>query len=60
MSNFLEKEGCKVSIANSGSDVLELVKKKKFDIIFMDLKMPGKDGFDTAIELRKKYKSKKV
>ena len=59
LSTFLEREGCKVSIASNGGDVLKLVEKNKFDIIFMDLKMPKKNGFETTFELRKKYKSKK-
>ncbi|MGD0343191.1 MAG: chemotaxis-specific protein-glutamate methyltransferase CheB [Bacteroidales bacterium] len=37
-----------VGIANSGYEALELVKKKKPDVITMDIHMPGMDGYETT------------
>jgi CheY-like chemotaxis protein len=40
-------------IAESGEGALEAVAKKSFDVIFMDITMPGMDGFETCANIRK-------
>jgi len=45
--------GFEIDTAENGNEVLEKVKNNSYDIIFMDLLMPGKDGLETAAELRK-------
>lgn len=37
-----------VTHAESGEEVFKLLKKKKFDLVFMDIKMPGIDGIATT------------
>lgn len=37
-----------VAIANNGLEVLELMRKTKFDLIFMDLYMPEMDGLEAT------------
>ncbi len=49
----LEDSGHKVITAATGSKGLELVKKRDFDLVFLDLKMPGMDG----VELFRQIKS---
>ena len=44
--------GYKIEIARDGNEVIEQIKKHKFDILFIDLIMPGKDGLETTVELR--------
>jgi len=41
---ILEEIGHRVITAENGSKGLELVKKRDFDLVFLDLKMPGMDG----------------
>ncbi len=36
----------------SGVEALELLKEEKFDLLFMDMRMPGIDGFKTARFIR--------
>jgi CheY-like chemotaxis protein len=36
----------------SGVDSIELAKHNKYDLIFMDLHMPGMDGYDAAYQIR--------
>ena len=36
--------------AADGSAAIELAKKKRFDIVFLDCQMPGLDGFATFAE----------
>jgi CheY-like chemotaxis protein len=38
---------------HKGEDALEEIKKSCPDIVFLDIKMPGMDGIDTLIEIRK-------
>jgi len=40
-------------IANNGKEVLEMLAKNKYDIIFMDIQMPIMDGFRTTNVIRK-------
>ncbi len=44
--------GFEISIAVNGNDVVEKVKQQPFDIIFMDIMMPEKDGFDATKNVR--------
>lgn len=48
----LELLGCEVALAEDGEVALEITDGKEFDLIFMDLLMPGKDGVETLQELR--------
>jgi DNA-binding response OmpR family regulator len=41
---FLEDENIKVTPAISGEEALEFVKKEKFDIAIVDIKLPGIQG----------------
>lgn len=44
--------GYSIEIANDGSEVMDKVTTKKYDIIFTDLMMPEKDGWEVVKELR--------
>jgi signal transduction histidine kinase/CheY-like chemotaxis protein len=45
---ILEKNNLKCTIANDGYHALEILKSAKFDIILMDIHMPGINGFETT------------
>ncbi len=49
---MLEEHGCSVTLASSGAEALEKVKDKTYDLIFMDLRMPGMNGLETTTRLR--------
>jgi two-component system alkaline phosphatase synthesis response regulator PhoP len=42
----LTKNGYRVKTASSGEEALELVKENDYDLIILDLMLPGVDGFD--------------
>ncbi len=49
---ILEKNGMKVSLLNSGRELLDFVKNNIPDLILLDVKMQEMDGFDTLAKLR--------
>ncbi|WP_082601260.1 PAS domain-containing hybrid sensor histidine kinase/response regulator [Ferrovum sp. JA12] len=51
-TNFLRMIGVHVTIANNGKEGLELINKKQFDIILMDIQMPVLDGVATTKIIR--------
>lgn len=52
LSYVLEKEGYNVQIANDGLEGLEKARAIKPDLVFTDLMMPIKDGFEVCREIR--------
>ncbi len=48
-----EQEDFKVSVAENGEDGLEAARKKKPDIILLDILLPHLDGFAVLQELKK-------
>ncbi|WP_258104032.1 PAS domain S-box protein [Marinoscillum sp. MHG1-6] len=50
--NILSKSGCEVIEAETGEHAIESVKKNHFDLIFMDIQMPGMDGIQTTHHIR--------
>jgi len=49
----LEDTGFKVDTAESGEKGLQMKKDAEYDLIFLDLKMPGMNGIQTLREIRK-------
>ncbi len=50
---LLEYLGLEVDTVMSGQECLEVVNKKSYDLIFMDIMMPEMDGIETYQHLRK-------
>lgn len=53
MSKLLTARDYQVVAVNSGDDAIEALKKENFDVIVLDLKMPGMDGIATLTEIKK-------
>lgn len=51
---YLEKEGFIVAEAGSGLEALERIKGSQYDLVIMDLMMPGMDGLELCREIRNK------
>jgi two-component system sensor histidine kinase BarA len=49
---ILKKNNYDVTTVCSGDDSIELVRNNRYDIIFMDLHMPGLDGYEAAKKIR--------
>jgi two-component system phosphate regulon response regulator OmpR len=52
LSRFLSNEGYRVSTAESAADARAKLKGLSFDLIVLDVMMPGENGFDFARSLR--------
>lgn len=44
--------GFKIDISPDGADTVEKVRQKDYDIIFMDILMPEKDGIQATVDIR--------
>lgn len=53
LGGILEDEGYSVTTAEDGYQAIEAVRKRRFDAIFLDIKMPGIDGVQTFREIKK-------
>lgn len=53
ISLFLSKEGMRVEARESAEEGLDLLRERKFDIVILDLNLPGMDGFEFLGEARK-------
>ena len=49
----LRTEGYDVAVATTGDEALQLARTEAFDLILLDVMLPGKDGFDVCRELRR-------
>lgn len=55
ISTYLEDAGISFEIVETGEDALELVDKNSYDIILMDIGLPGISGTETMKRIRKKF-----
>lgn len=52
---FFRKNGFDVDTAVNGDEACDLVDRNRYDIIILDIMMPGKDGRQVCRYIRKKY-----
>jgi two-component system, OmpR family, response regulator ResD len=52
LSSYLEKEGYMIYTAHDGNGVLDLWNKETFDLLILDIMMPGLDGFTVCKKIR--------
>ena len=53
LRDTLESEGYDVVVNEEGTQVLEMVKEHKPDLMILDIMLPGKSGYDILEEIRK-------
>ena len=53
MAKLLTSRGYVVTAVNSGDAAIQELEQKDFDVVVLDLKMPGMDGITTLKEIKK-------
>ena len=53
-SYILKEEGFETVIKNSGEEALEEIEKNSYDLILMDIMMPGISGIELCAKIREK------
>ena len=52
LKDVLEMENFKVDFALNGAQAVQLMRAMKFDVVLLDIKMPGMDGIQTYEKLK--------
>ena len=52
LARRLQRQGYEVSIAENGMEALEMVRARKFDLVLLDMIMPGIDGYQVLQALK--------
>ena len=60
VKDILEDEGHNVITALNGEDAVSLIRKDSFDIVLMDIKMPGMNGVECFIQMKEMNPDVKV
>jgi CheY-like chemotaxis protein len=51
----LARRGLKILLAEDGAAAIAYLEQVPVDIVFLDILMPGKDGLETLIEIRRRF-----
>ena len=60
LGNYLRNEGFKVEFALDGMSALDWVKRTEFDLILLDIMMPGMDGFEVCRTIKSNPERQKI
>lgn len=52
LARRLQRQGYRVSLAGSGLEVLRMVRSQKFDLVLLDMIMPGLDGYQVLTRMK--------
>ncbi|MDB3935830.1 response regulator [Granulosicoccus sp.] len=56
LTKYLKKHGFTVTVADDGASMRKLLDKDSYDLILLDISMPGEDGFSIARYLREHHR----
>ncbi len=60
IADNLSREGCRTTGALSGEDALKKIRGERFDVIVLDIMLPGIDGLDICKELKNDEKTRAI
>ncbi len=53
LQSQLESLGCSADLASSGAEALAAVSARRYDLVLMDVEMPGMDGLQSTMAIRR-------
>jgi two-component system response regulator AtoC len=56
----LAGESCKVELVKNGSDALQMMGQRPFDVVLLDQRMPGMDGMSVLKTIKEKWPESEV
>lgn len=59
-ADFLKNQGIEIMMSKSGDDGIEKAKRNKPDLIMLDVRMPGMDGYETCHQLKRENLTKDI
>lgn len=60
LRTILDSQGYEVETAESGQQALEMLRKGRFDLVFLDMNMPGMTGTETVRIMRSDTKLQNI
>jgi CheY-like chemotaxis protein len=51
-SKILSRRGYETTMAGSGEEAIEILRKTRHDVVILDIKMPGMDGLEALAEIK--------
>ena len=51
----LEQTGCRAQAAESGDEAIRVMEERPFDVVLLDLRMPGLDGMDVLKTIKGRW-----
>lgn len=58
LGGFLQNEGYSVEFALEGNSAIDWITRNSFDLVLLDIMMPGIDGYEVCITVKKEEKNK--
>ena len=56
----LARSSCELRTARNGAEALRAMERNAFDVVFLDLRMPGQDGMSVLREIKHKWPESEV
>jgi DNA-binding NtrC family response regulator len=56
----LEGTSCQVAAARDGEEALQTMEKNPFDVVLLDMRMPGQDGLSVLRTIKQKWPDSEV
>jgi two-component system, NtrC family, response regulator HydG len=60
LGELFELEGHRATVVHSGEAAIAAFRRQRFDIAFMDVMMPGKNGVESFLEIRRQHPDARV